>query len=54
MVKSFFESIGLKPADADPNLFVGNKVYILLFVDDMLITRKRQQLNATKARIIRK
>jgi hypothetical protein len=41
MVKSFFESIGLKSADANPNLFIGNRVYILLFVDDMLIAGKR-------------
>jgi hypothetical protein len=31
----------LKLANADPNLFIGNKVYILLFVDDILIVGKR-------------
>jgi hypothetical protein len=41
IVKSFFESIGLKSANTDPNLFIGNKVYILLFVNDMLIAGKR-------------
>jgi hypothetical protein len=41
MVKKFFKNIGLKSAEADPNLFIGNKVYILLFVNDMLIAGKR-------------
>jgi hypothetical protein len=40
MVKKFFKSIGLKLAEADPNLFIGNKVYILLFIDDILIAGK--------------
>src|SRR6266704_6892263 len=37
IVKKFFKSIGLKSANADPNLFIGNKIYILLFIDDILI-----------------
>ena len=41
MVKKFFKSIGLILADANPNLFIGNKVYILLFINDMLIIGKR-------------
>ena len=53
MVKKFFKSIGLKLAEANPNLFIGNKVYILLFVNDILITGKRQHLNITKIRILR-
>jgi ATP-binding cassette subfamily B (MDR/TAP) protein 1 len=53
MVKSFFESIGLKSADADPNLFIGNRVYILLFVDDMLVAGKRQHIDVAKAKIIK-
>ena len=53
MVKGFFESIGLKSADADPNLFVGNGIFLLLFVDDMLVAGKRRQLDTTKARILR-
>ena len=53
MVKKFFESIGLKLAEADPNLFIGNEVYILLFVDDMLIAGKRRYLDITKTRILR-
>ena len=53
MVKKFFENIGLKSAEADPNLFIGNEVYILLFVDDMLIAGKRRHLDITKTRILR-
>jgi hypothetical protein len=53
MVKSFFESIGLKSADADPNLFIGNRVYILLFVDDILVAGKQQHIDVAKAKIIK-
>ena len=53
MVKKFFKSIGLKSAKANPNLFIGNKVYILLFVDDILMAGKRRYLNITKIRILR-
>jgi hypothetical protein len=40
MVKKFFKSIGLKSAETDPNLFIGNEVYILLFINNMLIAEK--------------
>ena len=53
IVKKFFKNIGLKLAEANPNLFIGNKVYILLFVDNILIAGKRQYLNITKTRILR-
>jgi len=53
MVKKFFKSIGLKAANTNPNLFIGNKVCILLFIDDMLITGKRQYLNIIKIRILK-
>jgi len=53
MVKKFFKSIDLKVANANPNLFIGNKVYILLFVNNMLIIGKRRYLNITKIRILR-
>jgi len=53
MVKKFFKSIGLKAANANPNLFIGNKVYILLFINDILIIGKRRYLNITKTRILR-
>ena len=53
MVKKFFKNIGLKLAEANPNLFIGNKVYILLFVNNMLIIGKRRYLNIIKIRILR-
>jgi len=53
MVKKFFKSIGLNLADTNPNLFIGNKVYILLFVNNILIIEKRRHLNITKTRILR-
>ena len=53
IVKKFFKNIGLKSAKANPNLFIENKVYILLFVDDILIIGKRRYLNITKIRILR-
>jgi len=53
MVKKFFESIGLKLINTDPNLFIGNKIYILLFIDNMLIIGKRRHLNIMKTRILR-
>jgi hypothetical protein len=41
IVKKFFKSISLKSAKANPNLFIGNEVYILLFVNNILIIGKR-------------
>jgi hypothetical protein len=53
MVKKFFKNIGLKLAKANPNLFIGNEVYILLFVNNILIAGKRRYLNIMKIRILR-
>jgi len=53
MVKKFFKSIGLILANANPNLFIGNEVYILLFVKNILIVGKRRHLNITKIRILK-
>jgi len=53
MVKKFFKSIGLILANANPNLFIGNEVYILLFINNMLIIGKHRHLNITKTRILR-
>ena len=52
MVKAFFDTLGLKGVTADPNLFIGRGVYILLFVDDMLIIGKRADVNRVKAEIM--
>lgn len=54
LVKTFFEDLGLKSSTADPNLFTGRGVYILLFVDDMLIAGKRTQVDLMKAKIMTK
>ena len=53
MVKKFFKNIGLKLAKANPNLFIGNEVYILLFINNILIIGKRRYLNIIKTRILR-
>ena len=53
MVKKFFKSIGLNLANTNPNLFIGNKVYILLFINDILIIEKRWHLNIIKIGILR-
>ena len=45
--------MGLKLAKANPNLFIGNKVYILLFINNILIIGKRRHLNIIKIRILR-
>ena len=51
LVKSEFHKLGLKASDADPNLFIGTGVFILLFVDNMLIISTRPELNTIKAKI---
>ena len=53
MVKKFFKNIGLKAANTNPNLFIENKVYILLFINNILIIGKRRYLNITKIRILK-
>ena len=53
IVKKFFKNIGLKSAEANPNLFIGNRVYILLFVNNILIAGKCRYLNITKTRILK-
>ena len=53
MVKKFFKNIGLKAANTNPNLFIGNKVYILLFINNILIIGRRRHLDIIKIRILR-
>ena len=53
IVKDFFESLGLKSADSDPNLFVSKGVYILLFVDNILIIGDKIAYSITKAKIMK-
>ena len=53
LVKMEFQKLGLKAGDSDLNLFIGKGVYILLFVDDMLIVGKRIQVDDIKKEIHR-
>ncbi|KAI0991729.1 hypothetical protein K3495_g16458, partial [Podosphaera aphanis] len=60
-VKRFFSEMGFKQGNADPNLFIsspmGEKieiVYILLFVDDMLISGSRSLVEQFKLKIMKK
>jgi hypothetical protein len=41
----------LQASDLDPNLFIKRGVFILLFVDDMLIIGNRKQVNIIKGEI---
>jgi hypothetical protein len=53
MVKKEFDKLGLRASDSDPNLFIGRGVYVLLFVDDMLIIGNRKQVDIIKGQINR-
>jgi uncharacterized membrane protein len=53
-VNAFFAKIGFKPSNLDPNLFVRNGVYILLFVNDMIIISKRSEVDHVKVTIKKK
>ena len=50
-VQAFFNSIGFEAALADPNLFIRDRTYILLFVDDMAIAGPREAIDAVKREI---
>ena len=45
--------MGLKPGDLDPNLFISKGVYLLLFVDNMLIIGDYKPVNDIKREINR-
>ena len=51
---TFFQSVGFHSTDADPNLFIRNSVYILLYVDDMLIAGRKDDVTAVKQQIAAK
>ena len=53
MVKEAFKRFSLWPAHSDSNLFIRNRVFLLLFVDDMMVIRKRQDVNKIKAHILK-
>jgi len=54
IVKAFFKALGLTSSEADPNLFIGKGVFILLFVDDMLMIGNREQVDSMKAQIMKR
>ena len=51
LVKKEFSKLGLKPSNLDPNLFISKGVYLLLFVDDMLIIKDYKLVNDIKREI---
>jgi hypothetical protein len=53
-VNTFFVNISFKLSNLDLNLFIRNKVYILLFVNNMLVINKRLEINYVKATIKKK
>ena len=53
MVKEAFDVFGLRAADLDPNLFVRNRVFVLLFINNMLIVGKRDDVDKMKKRILK-
>ena len=53
MVKEAFDIFGLRVADLDLNLFVRNRVFVLLFVNNILIIGKRDNINKIKKRILK-
>jgi hypothetical protein len=53
LVKKEFSKLGLKPSDLDPNLFISRRVYLLLFVNDMLIIKDYKLVDSIKREINR-
>ena len=60
-VKQFFSVLGFKQGEADPNLFISlpvgekeERVYILLLVDDMLLSSRRNLLGMFKSKIMKR
>ena len=53
LVKKEFSKLGLKPGNSDPNLFISKGVYLLLFVDNMLIIGNYKLVDSIKREINR-
>ena len=53
-VNTFFANISFKPYNLNLNLFVRNRIYILLFVDNILIISKRLKVDYVKVTIKKK
>ena len=51
LINGFLLSLGLTPSPSDPNLYIGNGVLLLLYVDDILLvdTRSPTEKSETKA-----
>ena len=56
IVKFYFLEKGLIQSNADPNLFIerDTSIYILLYIDDMLIVRRKIPIKSLKAKILSK
>jgi hypothetical protein len=50
-VRNYLRTCGFLASNTDPNLFVGKGVSILLYVNNMLIIRKRNDVDTAKALI---
>ena len=51
LVQKEFNKLGLKLGDSDPNLFISKGVYLLLFVNNMLIIRDYKLVDNIKREI---
>ncbi len=52
--QDFLTSLGLQASDADPNLFTDRKLFILLYVDDLLIIGDKERVESIKQRILQR
>ena len=48
-----FKKFGFKKSNTNLNLFIGNSVFILLFVNNILFIRKRREVNIIKVKILK-
>ena len=53
MVKEAFERFSLWPAYSNLNLFIRNGVFLLLFINNIMVIGKRQDVNKIKACILK-
>lgn len=51
MVKEFFQSLGLNSSEADPNLFIKRKIYVLVFMDNIPTIGLRRYIGQIKKEI---
>ena len=51
LVQKEFSKLGLKPGNSDPNLFISRGVYLLLFVNNMLIIKDYKLVDNIKREI---